>query len=160
MTRLLFLAALAATALPAEAEPWRLRTEVSEIDDSTNVFISTGAEEPSAGRYGDAVQPVLTVRCMENETDVIIDWAMYITIDEVDVLTRLNKTPATTRSWLMSTNREATFAPNPIKFINEMTKHYRLLAKVTPYGENAVTTSFTIAGLETYLPALRKACHW
>ncbi len=160
IARLLLIAAIATLPLPAAAEPWQLRTDISEIDDSINVFISTEADEVIAGRYGDPVRPTLTIRCKQNETDVLINWGMFITTDEADVLSRLDKTPARTRSWQMSTNYEATFAPSPIKFINEMTKHDRLLVQVTPHGENAVTTSFTISGLEQHLPKLRDACHW
>jgi type VI secretion system protein VasI len=139
---------------------WRTSTEISPIDDSTNVHLSLDSSDTIAGQFGDTVQPVLYVRCKERKTEVFVVWGVYLGIGETDVLQRLDDSPARTLEWSLSTDYKAAFYPgSDVAFARELQKHERLLLRVTPYGEKPVTATFNLAGLENALE-LKKACRW
>ena len=139
---------------------WATRSEVSPIDDSTNVTIGMEAWESFRNDYGQMITPVLLIRCKENTTDVIVQWGTYLGIDETAVIMRLGKDKAKERSWTISTNYEAVFAPSPINLTKEMMKHNSILLNVTPHGSNPVTAEFDLIGLQDAVKPLKEACGW
>lgn len=139
---------------------WRSTTSTSPVDDSKTVLLLVDADEPIPSRYG-MVRPTLMVRCRQNRTTIFINWDTYLGIDSTSLLTRIDKEKARTRSWTISTNNKAAFYPaNDIGFIKSLYGHRKLLAQVTPYGENPVMSTFDITGLKQAIKPLRKACHW
>ena len=106
------------------------------------------------------ITPVLLIRCKENTTDVIVQWGTYLGIDETAVIMRLGKDKAKERSWTISTNYEAVFAPSPINLTKEMMKHNSILLNVTPHGSNPVTAEFDLIGLQDAVKPLKEACGW
>ncbi|WP_353223469.1 type VI secretion system-associated protein TagO [Salinisphaera sp. C84B14] len=139
---------------------WRVHTETSPIDDSTNVYLTVAATEAVPGRFGQT-RPTLWVRCLRNTTEVIVSWQLYLGLDETQMLTRLDKEKAETRTWSISTNNQSVFyRGNDIQFTKKLFQHKKLLVQITPYGENPVMTTFNIGGLEESIKPLRKACHW
>jgi type VI secretion system protein VasI len=139
---------------------WNMRTEMSPVDDSMNVFLRLEAEDTIATRFGQETKPIMIIRCKENETDVLILWENYLGLDDTEVLIRLDKEPAKETRWDLSTDNSATFHRNPIPFIREMLKRETLLARTTPYSENPATTTFDIRGLAAVIGKVQEACHW
>lgn len=140
---------------------WRSSSEISPVDDSTNVFLVLDATGTIKGKFGDSTQPQLHVRCKERKTEIYVVWGVYLGLGETDVLHRLDDTPARTLEWTLSTDNEATFFPgNDQAFARELQKHEKLLLRVTPYGESPVTATFMLAGLENAIDPLKSACQW
>ena len=140
---------------------WRVSSETSPIDDSTNVYLSLPADSTISGRFGETVRPSLWVRCKENRTEVFVTWELYLGIDTTQVLHRLDERRAQTRTWGLSTDHEATFyRGSQVSFARELMSHERLLLQTTPYGEKPVTATFSIVGLENAAIPLREACRW
>lgn len=140
---------------------WRVSSQTSPIDDSTNVHLSLQADSSISGRFGETVRPSLRVRCKENRTEVFVAWELYLGIDTTQVLHRLDDRRAQTRTWGVSTDHEATFyRGNHVSFARELMNHERLLLQTTPYGEKPVTATFSIVGLENAAIPLREACRW
>jgi type VI secretion system protein VasI len=144
---------------------WLVRKEVSEIDDSTNVFLSLTSEDNISGRFGGPGPMRMYIACRENTTSLwIIFNGHHMSDYQYGTVTyRLDKTPARKKNMRESTDNQALGlwrGGSSIPFIKSMFGHKRMLIKATPYGENAVQATFEIAGLEQDISALRKACHW
>src|SRR5690606_13170140 len=54
------------------ARNWKVRSEISPIDDSTNVYVSLDAEGVITGWASQTVRPILYARCKQNRTKVNI----------------------------------------------------------------------------------------
>lgn len=146
---------------PNDVGVWHIHFDRSQIDDSESVFLSVPSMDILTTRYGDETRPVLILRCLENETDVIINWDRFsFYSDGAEVTARIDKKKAGTRTWNTSTDNEALFHPQPIAFIKSMLNAETLLVRVTPISDDPREVSFYIHGLRNVLPPLKKACHW
>ena len=139
---------------------WRVREEHSPIDDRRNVYLTLDAEIPIANSLGQSVTPTLWIRCSENATNVFIDFGVYLGIDETVLMTRLDAEEAQWTKWNISTNHQAVFSPEYVATAREFMHHSKLLVQVTPYGENAVMTSFDLRGIDEAIKPLQEACSW
>lgn len=158
-----FVATTTIAASAAAVGSWHVQEEISPLDDSKNVGLWTESLEPIPDTFGRLVTPTLVLRCQENKTSVYIDWSTYLGIDEIQIIYRIDKLPAETRRWRISTNFEAIglwSGGSAIPFIRGLFDHKTLLARVTPYGESPVTVIFNIAGLKAAAAPLMEACHW
>lgn len=139
---------------------WNVHEEKSPIDDSFNVHLFVMSNKTVKSGYN-TVKPSLHIRCSENETNVFLNWGLYLGLEKTKMLTRFDKEKATMSSWSISTNNEAVFVQgNDIEFAKKIMKHQKLLVKVTPFGGNSVMTTFDISGLSEAIKPLREACHW
>lgn len=140
---------------------WRVSSNVSMIDDSTNVYVSLPADDTISGQFGAETRPSLWIRCKENQTEVFVNWDVYLGIDSTRVLERLDDERARTRTWSISTDHKATFYQGSrIDFARNLMAHNKLLLQLTPYGESPVTAIFSLPGLENALVQLRESCGW
>ena len=139
---------------------WVVSESKSPIDDSVTVTMMLDASDTILNSYGQFNRPTLILRCSENKTNAYVNWDMFLGTDRIKVLSRIDKEKAKTRSWSISTDNKATFAPKNIAFIKSLFGHEKLLQQLTPYGSSPKTTSFEIGGLEEAIKPLRKACGW
>lgn len=152
----------AQSSLPKPTNPgkWKISRGTSNIDDSRTVTLILAAEDLVYDRYGDAARPQLVVRCLENETDIYIDWETFYFGHETELTTRLDKAKAETREWSASTDGKAAFHTAPIAFIRKLAVADSLVARTTPVNESPKETRFDLRGLRYHLPELQAACHW
>ncbi|MGQ7253944.1 type VI secretion system-associated protein TagO [Vreelandella titanicae] len=159
----------APTPPPEPRSPWQVSEEVSPMDDSKNVYLSTRANEALPGRYGRSVaRPTLYVRCVENTTALILNMdghfmasSDYHTWGHVDM--RIDDGQAFTKSMRESTNNKALGLWNggtSIPVIRQMFGADQLTMRATPHSESPMTMTFDITGLEEEIAPLREACHW
>lgn len=142
---------------------WRIRTETSPIDDSRNVYLSIAANQAFVNSSERWILPTLVVRCKEDTTALIAAWGMSLGIGEAPILYRIDSQPDQTEIWQLSTANDAIGLWNgsaAIPFVKRLFGAEQLLLQVTPLGENSVTSTFEVAGLEQVNEPLRKACHW
>lgn len=140
---------------------WNVNQQISQIDDSTNVFLKLESNELVESGYK-KVRPVLVLRCAENKTNAYIMWNLHLGLDHTVVLIRFDKKRAQKQTWSISTNHEAIFVKeySPIFFIKKLMRHNKLLVQLIPHGENPVMATFDIQGLSESIGPLKKACHW
>ena len=139
---------------------WRVGSERSKIDDSTNIVLNLDADYPYTNDLGQSVTPTLFIRCMENKTALGVDWKTFLNIDDMPVLQRMDKEKAQTTKWSIASNNTAAFAPSPISFIRALMEHDKLLLQVTPHGANKVTAEFYVNGLKDAILPVQEACNW
>lgn len=147
---------------------WNVWTETSAMTDDTNVFMSVESKEDVyCGRFRTPEPATLHVRCMENRTSVYYRAECHLTSssynDNGHITFRLDDTKARTMAFEVSSNNRALglwSGRKAIPFAKAMFGQNQILMRVTPYGENAHTATFNIAGLKEAIVPLREACHW
>ena len=143
---------------------WRVRTEVSPIDDSQNVYISLSAETPFKGWLKSELG-TLMLRCKENRTSAFVVTGMaaqsgYRRHDQSETTIRYDRDNAI-KIWMNeSTDNTALFFPNPISEIKRMMQHETMLFQFLPFNSSSSMTTFVIAGLSEAIVPLREACSW
>lgn len=142
---------------------WDVIVKTSPVDDSQNVYLRVVSSEAVANRYGGVSRPSLMVRCQENKTNLYTVWSDYLGNEDIELTIRIDKDPAYSRDWSISTDGNAAGlwnGGNSIPFIQSLFGRDQLLVRLTPYAESAVTAIFPISGLEQAIEPLRKACGW
>jgi len=143
---------------------WRVRTDVSPIDDSQNVFLSLDAKTPFSGWLKSELG-TLIIRCKENRTEAYVRTGMtaqsgYGRYDESEVTIRYDRDNAF-KIWMgESTDNKALFFPNAISEIKRMMNHETMLFQFMPFNSSSSMTTFDIAGLSETIAPLREACGW
>jgi hypothetical protein len=126
---------------------WRLRTDISPIDDSKSYFLSRDAEEPIGSGFMENT-PSIIIRHREGELDVYIAFGTYLGSEGIMVTTRLGSSPATQREWDVSIGGETIFYPKDnAKFVRQLMANDRLVVRLTPFGKSRVTSIFDLTGL-------------
>lgn len=150
---------------PTSTGTWKVNTEISKIDDSTNVTIFTKSLGQIEGRFGESGYITLGIRCRENTTDLYFHFAGQFMSDYGggEITYRIDKEPAKTKKFGESNNHEALglwSGSEAIPFIKSLFGAHRLFVQATPYGENAVGGEFIVTGLENAVKPLRQAFGW
>ena len=102
----------------------------------------------------------LVLSCNQGLTDAYVVWRQYLGVYDPDVTWLAGSDPAVTETWTLSTDNEATFAPDPVELIKQMMNRDLFLIKTTPFGGAPVTVEFNTAGLKTEVTELRETCGW
>jgi type VI secretion system protein VasI len=151
---------------PSKPE-WRISTEKSPIDGSTNVYLSIDSEKPILGWLTSNITPSLHIRCKENKTNAYIHLGLrpkteygsygseytYITL-------RFDEEKAYQEKFGLSTSGEAVFFADHIPIVKKMMKHDRLLIEVIPFNASPQITTFSLKGFSEKVRPLREACRW
>lgn len=147
------------------AGKWMARQDASPIDDSKNIFLTLGAENPISGWLTGDVTPSLIIRCKEGETESYVVTGMitssnYGETESSTVTIRLDKEKASQQTMSQSTDNKALFFRRPIKQIKSMMEHDTLLFQFIPFNSSPATTTFDLRGLPEAIKPLREACKW
>lgn len=137
---------------------WTISESTNPLDDSPTVVLRLEASTGSS-RLGE--RPSLILRCMQNETDVYVNWNDYLGSDAISVTSRLGRAESQTSRWGLSTDNTSTFYPGrTTAFIREIAAVDTLVLNTTPYNESPVTAVFDVRGLSAELAPLQRACGW
>jgi type VI secretion system protein VasI len=151
----------------ADKGAWIVQTEKSAMTDQTDVFATVFSEEVVNCGWNDGDRIQLTLRCMENTTSMIFGTGCHMTSSEYnnygDVDLRVDEQQARTVGFQESTNNRSLGLWNGGRSIPEIKRLFggkKLLARMTPFSENAFTATFDISGVEEAVKSLREACGW
>ena len=136
---------------------WEVSKKINPIDDTITI---TFILESDSGEsiYG---QPIyLVLRYKSKKTEAYINWNSYLG-SKANVLTRMGTEKASTQTWSLSTDSQATFYPkDDIKFIRKLMNVDKFIAQVTPYSENPITVTFDVLGLKKAVEQFNNILHW
>ena len=154
----------------AALSPWSTSKQVSPVDDSTSVWLTTYSNEAISHRYRlrQEAPARLQLRCLENTT------ALYVAFNDHHmasspyhdwghVVIRIDSQQARTIKMSESTDNRllGLFRGNQsIPVIRSMFGGEQLLVRATPFGGAPITVTFDITGLEKEIAPLRQACNW
>ena len=154
------------TALPGKGA-WVVRSEKSVLTDRIEVFMSVRSDENVVCGWNKGARVNLTLRCMDNTTALIFDTGCHMTSSEYnshgDVTYRIDAEKARSVSMVESTDNRSLglwSGGKAIPMIKQMLGKSRVVARMTPYGENPITATFPVSGLEDAIKPLRQACDW
>lgn len=136
---------------------WITKTNTDPLTDKS-VFLALLGAESGKGTYGDAVS--LFVRCQNNTTEAYINWNSFLGSDGIQVTSRIDKNPAKTSTWDISTDHKASFMPSATATLKSFIGATSFVANLTPYSESPVTAVFDITGAESALEDISKGCGW
>jgi type VI secretion system protein VasI len=144
---------------------WQVSRTKNPVDDSETVVLLLTADKGQS-TWG---KPILFIaRCRSNATEAYINWNDYLGSDSHDVYSdwkyvtiRIGDDKAKEERWGLSTDSEATFAPDWAgDLLKEMAQTDHFLAQITPYNESPITAQFDTTGLANALKPLAEVCHW
>lgn len=136
---------------------WRTETDTDPLTDKSVHYAFLTAES-GKGRFGDVVS--LTVRCKNKTTDAYINWNTFLGSDGISVTTRVDKAPAKTARWAISTDHKASFMPAAAANLKGFFESTAYVANLTPYSESPITAIFDISGAREALADISKGCGW
>jgi len=129
---------------------WKISEKTDEMTDERILTLYTKSKDSQFFNYS-SKEGQLIIRSTNGKLALIVSWGGFITNDGAQVTYRIGNEEAKTEYWSMSTNNQSTFAKRPIEIINKMKDEKRALFRVTPYGDNPVTYSFNITGLDSII---------
>lgn len=160
---------------------WIYSKKIDPIDDTTIIAFALYSDSGKSV-FGKPIQLVLRYQSgkKRGKTRLYINWYDYISgyyiggdyQNETPVTYRLGIEKARTAYWAISTDYTATFyltklsffkipsSKSTIKFIRELMKVDRLVAKTTPYNENSTTAVFDVRGLRNTVEQFNDILHW
>jgi type VI secretion system protein VasI len=136
---------------------WKTSSKTDPLTDKTIHFARVEAQE-GRGRNGDVVS--LQVRCQDGTTEAYINWNSYLGMDQISVVSRIEKAQPVKSTWFISTDRKASFMPQPVTTLKKFIDANTYIVNLTPYGENPVTAIFDISNADEAFKDIRKACNW
>ncbi len=146
---------------------WSILASTSDLDDSPRVVINASAIAEVQNWVDKTVRPRLILRCVESETNVIIETGGPSEMELHNfsshlrtVFLRFDKNPAKRYLASQSTSRESLFLKKPVAMIKQMLAADTLVFRhtVSQGGDQIIT--FDLRELDQVLPKLQTACRW
>lgn len=143
---------------------WIVSNDINPLDDSKTTIASLAADEGTS-RFDGPVNFI--ARCQSNKTEVYVVWHDYLGDDSRSVYeewkhveVRVGDEKSQRQRWGVSTDKEATFAPNAISLLRKMAKEKRMVMQTTPYNEAPKTAVFDLTGAEKAINQVAATCNW
>lgn len=140
------------------AGKWKTSTKIDPLTDKEIHFAALSADT-GRGRFGGS--PILVVRCQDNTTEMYINWNDFLGSGPVSTTYRVDKEPAQTSGWSLSTDKKAAFFPgSPVPTLKKIAESSSFVANVTPYNESPITAVFDTTGVTEAFTKIREGCSW
>lgn len=136
---------------------WRTSTDADPLTDKAVHYAMLTADEGS-GRYGDSI--TMMVRCQNTRTEVFINWNTFLGTEGLRVTSRIDKNPAVTGSWTISTDHKASFMPQVAATLKKFEGASSFVVNLTPYSESPITAIFDISNSSDAFKDIRRDCKW
>ena len=133
-------------------------TPILDTPNITARLWENGAERPF---YGD--EKFLVVRCREGKLDAIIYWGQRLGYSsrrdpDIEVVLRFDSDTPEAARWPPSTRYNATFCPQPEKFIEFLSEHRKLAVRTFPRSGGSLTAVFDLSEAKPVLDEVTAAC--
>ena len=136
---------------------WQSIVETDPANGTRSVQMMVGTVDRSPSQQ----YPVaLILSCQNRNTDVYVIWRQYMGVHDVELSWKVGSDETVKETWSLSTDNEATFAPEPIPLIKRMMGSELFQIKAAPFGSSPVTHVFDTSGLLAEITPLREACGW
>lgn len=158
------LAAKLAPGDPSEASgKWEVASQVSPIDDGTNVYLSLEAEDTVEDLLEGTVRPRLWLQCEEGATSAFVDWGFPIGGGQKQLTARLDREDAETAVLQISDDFRSIGGfrgPNVVDYVQRMLAATLFTVRTTSISNDPLTVTFDLRGLDEAIQPLRQSCNW
>jgi hypothetical protein len=149
---------------PSSEGRWTHNVEKDPMTDFESSSWVVSADSKVPDQAGDAANPTFTIACRNAVPEIYVNWRRFITSGGVDsgtrVTFRVDAYQAVVTNWSMSSNFEATFSQDPSATARALRRGQRFLVSTTPHGDNEITASFDITGVDRVIEDVSKRCDW
>lgn len=139
---------------------WKRTASKDSMSGKQSITLEMPASRFASDKYGRKIRSSLIVQCRDSRTAVIVNTDTFLSTQGIQVTHKIDGGKPVTRTWSASTDYQAMFAPQAIGLLKAMQSADDLLVRLTPHGESPIEFHYTIAGLQNYVPEIRKACDW
>lgn len=148
-----------------EGGNWRVRDEVSSLDDTRRVYFELQGDRPIPLRRG-SYTPVLTIQCAPQQTSVYLDVGVEVDLSRVGgagerfyaVTLRYDREASRKVEMRGIDNGQRLFFPEPFAEIERMKRHGHLLIGFQPFSRDRVATGFGLTGLDRAMAPYGEIC--
>jgi len=142
---------------------WTLTSSLSPDGGEERVILIQKAETPVARRFGGLTRPELTIQCVRDRISFSINYGFHLSVDELEVMTRLDEEPVQHSRWSSGSNH-GSIGPlrreTSLAFIRALIGKKKLEVRLTPYRQESISTTFNLTGLEEEIGEVAEACGW
>jgi hypothetical protein len=139
---------------------WQASESTDSMTGKAEIVLRMPASRFEKDKRGRRVSANLFVQCADGRTGVIVSTDTFISTSATSVISRIDERPAKTQPWRVSTDYQGLFSPQAVSYVKALGDADQFRVRFVPHGESPMEFSFTVAGLEAYVPKLRKACGW
>ncbi|NIP72974.1 MAG: hypothetical protein GWO16_08075 [Gammaproteobacteria bacterium] len=144
---------------------WRVRDEISSLDDTRRVYFELQGEPPIPLRRG-SYAPTLTIQCAPQQTSVFLDVGVEVDLSRVGgagerfyaVTLRYDREASHEVEMRGIDNGQRLFFPEPLAEIERMKRHGHLLVGVQPFSRDRVATGFELTSLDRAMAPYGEIC--
>ena len=148
---------------PLKNSTWIIERETDPILDTTNIVAMLKETGVKKSLFGDEKR--LIVRCREQNLDAIVVWGSYGTLgislsgrSSSEVIVRFSSEVPKTERWMISTDSNATFAPQPDKFVKLLAQHQKFAVRTHPKNGGSLTAVFDLSEATPVVHEVIAAC--
>lgn len=144
--------------------PWRVTEEIDPLTDQLTVHARRNADSALFLPFSQVVQPVLTIACWENRTQVYLSFeGRFLDRGQGQVTYRIDEQPARFATW--NYDNSGTMIGHfsgrtAIPLAREISGAERLVVRFTPFSHSTWTVEFSLPESEEIIEQVRAACHW
>lgn len=139
------------------AGKWATSTDTDPLTDKAVHYAMLTADE-GKGRFGDNV--TMIIRCKNTRTEVFINWNTFLGTEGLNVTSRIDRNPAGTAYWTISTDHKASFMPQATAALKKFEGASSFVVNLTPYSESPITAVFDISSSNEAFKDIRRDCKW
>ena len=140
---------------------WRLSENKDPMDDTVTVMLYRDAEEEVRVRFS-AVRPTMAFRCRKNGLEAYINFQGMVDYNyetkRAAVRLRFDDGTPSLEGWLVSSDKEALFAPQPKVFLRRLRDSQKLLVQWQQYGGTTSIAKFSRGNLTDHFDRFKNAC--
>lgn len=144
------------------APEWRSGEYKDPMDDKVTNTLIRGADEEIRISYG-TVRPNLVFRCSNSKIEGYVDVDTSVEYDystnRTQIRLRFDEGQAVTERWGVSRDREAVFAPNATKLLDQLAAAERMRIEVKFIGGSTGVATFTSGDLKEKSGAFLAKCN-
>lgn len=127
---------------------------------SGTVVLTLAAQEPVKSRT-QTVTPSLQISCSNAETQVQVNWGVYLGKNSTNMLTRFNEEESKTTKWTIAEdNRTVKYRGKANEFVYRLQQRQKLITGLSPYNADPIAATFDIGGFAKALTGLHIDCGW
>jgi hypothetical protein len=109
--------------------------------------------------------PHLIIRCQDHQTEAYVVIGMSAQpepgqVGKHTVLLRFDDHQQEREFWDRSADDKALFSQSPVRFVKKVARSKTLTFEFTPFQASPAVATFSVAGFERRLPALRRCAEW
>lgn len=140
---------------------WGINADDDEFNGNKNVYFYNKSLDSFTGDFNLKHTPVMTVRCKDNKTEVIINFDVVMScMSNKKIGLKFDNEKPYFESWSPSTDCKAMFASNPVKLLKKMADKKKLIVKFTPFQRGDINVSFNLTGIDKVKDKIAGVCHW